>query len=197
MYVDGGALKKSFFKEGDIVFKEGDPGDTAYIVESGAVGIFKTLGGEEIRLAVIKPGELFGEMAIIDGSKRMARAMALQDCVVVNIPRAGFDSMLAKQPPFVKTLIQILADNLRNVHETYQKRPRSLRDYLNGVTINVKGFRGFLKRYPDVDLSGDAMRRIDEVDAHVTALRGMVAMIKDPRESVTELDGKEDVGAGG
>ena len=83
MYVDGGALKKSFFKQGDIIFKEGDAGDAAYIVETGSIGIFKTVDDTDLQLATIRVGELFGEMAIIDGSKRMAHAVALEESVIV------------------------------------------------------------------------------------------------------------------
>ena len=42
MFVDGAEVEKNFFREGDLVFKEGDPGDGAFIVETGSIGIFKT-----------------------------------------------------------------------------------------------------------------------------------------------------------
>ena len=65
MFVDGGEVDKKFFQKGD-------PGNAAYIVESGSVGIFKSDKGEDVQLATMNMGELFGERAIIDGSKRMA-----------------------------------------------------------------------------------------------------------------------------
>ncbi len=186
MYVDGGALKKSFFKEGDIVFKEGDAGDAAYIVETGAIGIFKTVDGADLQLATIRPGELFGEMAIIDGSKRMAHAVALEESVIVNVPSAGIGAMLAKQPPMVKTLIQILVDSLRNVHDVYIKRPRSLLDSVAAIGASAAALRKFLNRHPDADMSGEARRRIDEVDAHSVVLRDLVGGWRDPRASVVD-----------
>ena len=51
MYVDGESLDKKFFSKGDEVFHEGDPGEAAYIVENGSVGIFKTIEGEEMDVA--------------------------------------------------------------------------------------------------------------------------------------------------
>ena len=116
MFVDGGEVDNKFFQEGETVFQEGDPGNAAYIVESGSEGIFRSDEGEDVQLATMNMGELFGEMAIIDGSKRMAHAVAMEDSVIVCLPRAGFEAMLAKQAPMVKTLIQILADNLRTVY---------------------------------------------------------------------------------
>ena len=137
MFVDSGEIDKKFFQEGETVFQEGDPGDAAYIVESGSVGIFKSVEGEDVQLATMNMGELFGEMAIIDGSKRMAHAVALEDSVIVSLPRAGLEAMLAKQAPMVKTLIQILVDNLRTVHEVYMKRPRSVGDFVNAITFHI------------------------------------------------------------
>lgn len=186
MYVDGGDLKKSFFKEGDIIFEEGDDGDAAYIVETGTVGIYKTVDGKEFHLATIGAGELFGEMAIIDGSKRMAHAMALEDCVVVNVPRAGLVAMLGKQPPMIKTLIHILVDSLRNVHEVYMKRPRSLHDRVNAIAEGADGLRKFLERHPEADLSGDAAMRIKDIDAHATVLNSIISRWKDPRANVID-----------
>ena len=76
MFIEGGGAKKKFLQEGDVLFREGDPGDAAFIVDSGLIGIYKVVEGEEIELGTLKAGELFGEMAIVDGSKRMAYAVA-------------------------------------------------------------------------------------------------------------------------
>ena len=89
-----------------MIFREGDPGDSAYVVETGMVGIHKTVEGEKVNLAVMKEGELFGEMAILDSSDRMANAVALEDSIIISLPRASLEAMLAKQEPMVKTLIQ-------------------------------------------------------------------------------------------
>ena len=130
MHVDGEILDEKFISKGDAICRDGDPGEAAYLVETGTIGIFKTVEGEEIQLATRSDGELLGEMAIIDGSTRIAHAIALEDSIVVTIPRAGIDAMLTKQNPLIKTLVQILVDNLRNVHEIYMKRPRSVHDFL-------------------------------------------------------------------
>jgi CRP-like cAMP-binding protein len=60
--------------EGMLIFAQGDGGDQAYIVKSGMVEIFATADGSETILGVLEEGALFGEMALIDNSKRMASA---------------------------------------------------------------------------------------------------------------------------
>ena len=190
MFVDGGEIDKKFFQEGKTVFQEGDPGDAAYIVESGSVGIFKSVEGEDVQLATMNMGELFGEMAIIDGSKRMAHAVALEDSVIVCLPRAGLEAMLAKQAPMVKTLIQILVDNLRSVHEVYMKRPRSLHDFVNAITFHMEGLGHNLKANKDADPTGDGLRRLKLIEEQMSVLAGQFADYQDKRASVVDVPGQ-------
>ncbi len=86
MLIHGDDVTKEHYGKGVTIFHEGDPGDAMFIVESGSVGIVKEVEGETIRLATLNGGELFGEMAIIDGGKRMASAVAEEDSVVLRIP---------------------------------------------------------------------------------------------------------------
>ncbi len=187
MFVDGGEVEKKFFQEGGTVFQEGDPGDAAYIVESGSVGIFKSVEGEEIQLATMNMGELFGEMGIIDGSARMAHAVALEDSVIVCLPRAGLEAMLAKQAPMVKTLIKILVDNLRTVHEVYMKRPRSLHDYVNAITFHMDGLGKNLEANKDADPMGDGLKRLKLIEQQMSVLAENFADYRDKRASVVNV----------
>ena len=120
-----GDVAKQFLPKDGVLFEEGDPGDAAYIVESGSVGIFKSVDEGTLHLATLKGGELFGEMAIIDGSARMASAMALEDSVVVRIPSDVLEAKLGQHDTFLQALIKILVNNLRNVHRAYMRRPRT------------------------------------------------------------------------
>lgn len=190
MYVDGESLNKNFFQKGEKVFREGDPGDAAYIVESGSIGIFKTVEGEDIQLATMGDGELFGEMAIIDGSRRMAHAVALEDSVIVSLPRAGLEAMLAKQEPLVKTLIQILVDNLRNVHEVYMKRPRSVHDYFNAIAFHTGGLARNLEQNKDADPSGDGLERLKLIEQQLEVLRQQFESFQDRRADVLDDNGE-------
>ena len=116
MFFEGGGTKKRFLKEGEVLFRDGDAGDAAFIVDSDHVGIYKSVEGEEVELATLKPGELFGEMAIVDGFRRMAHALAKEDSVVIEIPAAALEMRLKKVDPFLKALMNILVNNLRSVH---------------------------------------------------------------------------------
>ena len=184
MFVDGAEIEKRFIQKGDVLFKEGDAGDAAYIVESGLVGIYKTIEGEKVELAAMKEGELFGEMAIIDGAKRMANAVALEDSVVIKIPCEGLEAMLAKQGPMVKTLINILVQNLRTVHEIYIKRPRSVQDYMNSVAFHMERFRNYLEIDEQADPSGEGLKQLRLIEEQLDVLCEQYITHEDKRDSV-------------
>jgi CRP/FNR family transcriptional regulator, cyclic AMP receptor protein len=176
-------IKKKFFRAGDAVFSEGDPGDMAYLVETGSIGISKVIEGEEVDLATMVEGELFGEMAILDGSPRMANAHALVDTVVITLPSDIFESKLESTEPFFKTLIQILVDNLRNVHRVYMHRPRSVTDYLSAVSFHNDGLASYVGKMDDRELKANALPHLVAVTEALGALREIFHDHNDRRDS--------------
>ena len=88
-------LKALSAKAGDVIFSEGDPGEYAYIIESGRVGISITRNGTKISLAEPEAGELFGEMAIIDAKPRSATTTALEDCTFLLITKEQLARQIA------------------------------------------------------------------------------------------------------
>lgn len=176
-------IKKQFYRAGDAVFTEGDPGAAAFIIETGRIGISKQIEGEEVELATMGDGELFGEMSIIDGSPRMANARALEDTVVITLPADVFENRLKSTEPFLKTLIQILIDNLRNVHRVYMHRPRSIGDFLNAVSFHNDGLATYLEMMDDKALAAKAAMHVKIVDAALSELRELLSDHKDRRDS--------------
>lgn len=79
--------------------------------------MFKKIEDGRIQLATLKDGELFGKMAIIDGSPRMAEAVNLEESVIIKIPKDVLETNPASHAPFLQALVLILVNNLRNVHQ--------------------------------------------------------------------------------
>lgn len=107
----GKVLERKVFYAGTKVFKEGDTGDRAYLIQDGEIEITKN----GLLLATLKKGELFGEMALVDDQPRMATARALTDVSVVIIGRDSFREKLAKADPFIRGLLNIFVRNIRNL----------------------------------------------------------------------------------
>lgn len=117
-------LKRDVYYPGDRLFSEGDSGDTAFIIESGEVEIFRTEQGKEIRLGMIGPGALVGEMALIDDEPRMATARAASQAVAVTLSRAAFEKRVSAADPFIRKLLRILVRYIR-LHAEYFVKARS------------------------------------------------------------------------
>ncbi len=108
-------LQRQTLQAGDRIFKEGDEGNTAYVVQAGEIEIFKTVDDKEVVLGRVGQGAIFGEMALIDSKPRMAGARASKGSTVIVITRAMFEEKLHKADPFIRGLLNILVDNIRSM----------------------------------------------------------------------------------
>lgn len=96
-----------------VVFRRGDPASAAYLVQSGRVEIFDPRGGEDRHIAWVGPGELFGEMALIDKRPRSASARTVGETILIPVNEGMLDSLLAKSDPAVRGLVRTLVQRLR------------------------------------------------------------------------------------
>ena len=108
-------LERKVYQMGEVIFKEGDEGSRAYVVQSGEVEISKMLDGTRTVLGTIGKGGIFGEMALIDDAPRMASAVALDVTTVILVSRQMMEEKLSKADPFLRGLINIFANNLRRL----------------------------------------------------------------------------------
>jgi diguanylate cyclase len=91
---------------GEVVFREGDAPTTAFLIEDGQVEITTERDGAVIRLATLGPGDLLGEMAVIDDAARTATAIAAGPCVLLAIDRAAIGERLAQADPIIRSLLE-------------------------------------------------------------------------------------------
>ncbi len=107
-------LERRVLQDGDVIFREGEPGSSAYILQEGAVAISKVIDGVEEELAVIGKGGIFGEMALIDDQKRMATARVRGNATIVTVSKQMYMEKLKKTDPFVRALLRILVETVRS-----------------------------------------------------------------------------------
>jgi CRP-like cAMP-binding protein len=104
------------FRRGEIIFHVGDPGDALFIIVSGEVKIaLPSEEGDEAILATLRPGDVFGELALLDGAPRSATASALVATEVVLLPRDRFRELIATEPAVRDILLASLAGELRRL----------------------------------------------------------------------------------
>jgi CRP-like cAMP-binding protein len=108
-------LDRQSFQTGRVIFQQGQEGDCAYILQSGAVEIVRDTDDGKITLGRLAPGSIFGEMALIDDAPRMAGAVAVEPCTVIVIRREMLKRKLDKADPFLVKLLCFLVQNVRNI----------------------------------------------------------------------------------
>lgn len=102
------------FAAGETIFNADDEFDTAYVVQNGEVSII--MDGAE--LCVLGEGELFGEMALINGNKRSADAIALTDVDLARISPNQFNFLVDNNRLFAQKVMQVLSERLLKSHQS-------------------------------------------------------------------------------
>lgn len=111
-----GMLHRRAYRRGEVVFHAGDPGDTLHIVRRGhAKIVVPSEMGEEAVLTVVRPGDLFGEITLLDGESRSATVVALEDLETATLSRAAFRDLLRRSPATVEVLLAAMACTIRRL----------------------------------------------------------------------------------
>lgn len=108
---------REVFASGQQIFKYGDAGDCAYLIEEGTVEVFIVKQDEEHHLRLIGKGELFGEVSLIDYQPRTATVRAVERTVLVPIPRKMIERLLEKSDPVLRHLLLVILERFRNRNE--------------------------------------------------------------------------------
>jgi CRP/FNR family cyclic AMP-dependent transcriptional regulator len=117
----GSYMKIRKIPRGTTLFTKGDPGTGLIGVLSGSVKIsVASADGRDIVLNIIQAGEIFGEIALLDGHPRTADATAMSDCELMVIERRDFIQFLRNQPDMTLKFIEILCSRLRHTSEQVQ-----------------------------------------------------------------------------
>ncbi len=113
-----GEFRRRRFRHGEVIFHLGDPGDALFLIVSGAVKIsLPTEEGGEAILATLRPGDVFGELALLDGAPRSASAVAMAPTEVLVLSRARFEELLDGVPAIRAALFRTLAAEIRRLTE--------------------------------------------------------------------------------
>jgi CRP-like cAMP-binding protein len=112
------SLSERRVAKGEILFHEGEPGDHLYVILEGKVKLGRaSADGRESLMAILGPGEMFGELSLFDPGPRAATATALTEAQVYRLGNAELMPWLATRPEVAAALLQALARRLRRTNE--------------------------------------------------------------------------------
>jgi CRP-like cAMP-binding protein len=100
------------YKKDTMLFAEGEPGEELFIIQSGSVKITKIIDNNEVMLAMLKAGDIVGEMALLEGKPRAASVIAYEDCSVMAVNKANFELMSTSQPALIAKVTTLLAERI-------------------------------------------------------------------------------------
>jgi len=101
-----------------VIFREGDTGDTCYVVRSGSVSIRREhMDGRTLALAELRSGAIFGELSMFGRETRSATAEALETTALVAILSGDFRRVIKSSPDIALTMLEALADRVRRANE--------------------------------------------------------------------------------
>ncbi len=116
------AAVRTTLRAGEVLFSQGDPGDSFYVIERGEIEISVYANdGRKLALDILRDGEVFGEIALFGGD-RTATAAALDDCVLRQIRRTDVLETLRRNPDLALDYIEALCDRLRSVSRKLEER---------------------------------------------------------------------------
>jgi CRP-like cAMP-binding protein len=180
---------------GEAVYTEGQPAQHCFLLHEGRVRLVKRIRGAERSLTVLKPGDLFGEDALLAGAARSASAVALTDVRILALDRPTFGVLLSSNADVASRLVEQLVRRLRSAEE--QLENAMLRDAPSRVVNTILKLTQSIEPTPDghvvnvspLELSSRVGLDVDAVKKAVQQLRdGGYLRIVDERIVVPDAE---------
>ena len=136
------------YREGTVLFREGDPGDCMYEIQTGCVGVYHDYQGPNEKLITkLYGGKLFGEMGLLDHAPRSATVVVCEDdSVLTSISEQEFRSYFAEKPVVVLELMQQMCDRLRKTTKDYVEACHTVYDAVETEKKGEKKSKSLLDR---------------------------------------------------
>lgn len=113
-----GMLRRKAYTRGEVVFQQGDPGSALFVIEHGQVKIrIASPDGKEVILALLGPGDFFGELALLDGEPRSADAVAIEASELLALYREDFLRCVRDEPQLGTNALAALSRRLRRTDQ--------------------------------------------------------------------------------
>ncbi|MBN2283069.1 MAG: Crp/Fnr family transcriptional regulator [Deltaproteobacteria bacterium] len=171
------SFRRRSLKKGEVLFRKGDEGSTLYIIQEGLVKIVLTSEtGDEIAPAILTEGDVFGEMALLDGLPRSADAVALEQTELMALSRSDFLDFLKNNEQAIQAVFSSISMRLR--------RTDDLLEDASFLTISTRLARRLLElaeNHGRTDETGNAVI----IDLRLTQ-RDLASMVGATRESVNK-----------
>lgn len=128
-----GALGK-IFQPGEVIFQEGEPGGSMFVIQEGQVEIFLERNGQEVPLKLLWEGDFLGVMALFNGGARSVNARSMDTSRLLTVDRKNFLRRIQEDPTIAFRLVQMLTRQVSELEEDVSVISRALRECMCSYT---------------------------------------------------------------
>ena len=158
-------MKKVVFNKGEVVFHEGDMGTCFYQIEAGEAGVYLSYGNADQRkLTEMKPGQFFGEMAVIEAWPRSTTIVAESDLHVIEIGESELNAYFKEQPDKILALMKQLGSRIRELTEEYDQVKSFIEEEKLPEGEKKEGFLGKLRKYLELNAMSNKNTGVTQED---------------------------------
>jgi CRP-like cAMP-binding protein len=184
------------FSSGEVIFREGDLGTEAFLLQEGRVRLIKRVRAVERSLMVLRPGDLFGESAFLQGAPRSSTAIALSDGAALALDNATFQNLVENNRSVASRMVQQLVRRLRDAED--QIEIMMLRDTQSKIVnallklaqqTQADGRTGALLQISPMELSTRVGLDVETVKHGVQKLReGQYVRVVDEKVEIPDVE---------
>ncbi len=142
------------YKEKSMLFCEHEPGDEVFIIQKGRIQISKILKDQELLLAVLNPGDVIGEMAILENKPRNASAIAFEEMQALVLNKENFMNMVHNNPQVVYKILTLLSERIWVAYR--QLENLAIKDdykrLLDAIMIQIEKQKMTVEKYKEINL---------------------------------------------
>lgn len=207
---DQGVHQVKQFQQGQMVFKEGQPAERAYLVKRGSVSIYRVVDDQRIVLARMGPGRLFGEMGPLTGQPRDSNAICDEYSELVVLEKDNLEKAMAASPVIIRTMLEAMIERLKATTQrlSSHNRPDGFMSLVRLLEMAVKAggpmlsLATFIRQAKDIlNLTQleveDQLRKLAKVGAvKIERGRGSGAQLRDAALQVPDVEALARVGKG-
>ena len=165
-------LERRYVPKGTVVMREGEPGTSAFLIQSGVVQVYTEHEGRKIELAKLETGQIFGEMALIYDAERSATVRASMDCNLIVITRQAFEEKLRKSDGTIKAIVEMLTSRLVSGNDTVVMKNTDLDQLVETSRIIYQNVLSDMPRSRQSKFQSEVLPKLDEFLDAIRKFRG-------------------------
>lgn len=177
---ENGVFERRFISKDTVIIKEGESGNSAFLVQSGAVRVYVDYEGRDIDLAQLGPGQIFGEMALVFDEKRTASVAAAEDTTLIVITRQILEDKLRKSDPTIRAIVPMLMKRVLQSNNALLTRHADVKTLLDVVRNIYDIIMGSLPRQQQESFQTRVLPKLNE----------FLEAIRDFEQKYTDYTGK-------